>query len=61
MKRLLAILYLCLLFPVPAHAYSDPGSGLMLWQLTVSFFIGLLFYFRRILGFFTRFLKKDDE
>jgi hypothetical protein len=61
MKRLLAVLYLCLLFPSYAHAYSDPGSGIMLWQLTVSFFIGLLFYFRRVLSFFTRFLKKDDE
>ena len=61
MKRILAVLYLCLLFPASAHAYSDPGSGIMLWQLTVSFFIGLMFYFRRILEFFTKFLKKNEE
>jgi hypothetical protein len=61
MKRLLSVLYLCLLFPANAHAYSDPGSGIMLWQLTVSFFIGLLFYCRRILAFFTRWLRKDEE
>lgn len=61
MKRLFAVLYLCLLFPASAHAYSDPGSGIMLWQLTVSFFIGLLFYFRKILGFFSRLLRKDEE
>jgi hypothetical protein len=61
MKRLLAVLYLCLLFPSYAHAYSDPGSGIMLWQLTVSFCVGLLFYFRRALGFFARLLRKDEE
>ena len=27
--------------------YADPGSGALLWQLIGSFFIGLLFYFRR--------------
>ena len=61
MKRFFAVLYLCLLFPAVAHAYADPGSGIMLWQLTVSFFIGLLFYFRRIWAFFARLLKKHAE
>jgi hypothetical protein len=61
MKRFLAVLYLCLLFPASAHAYSDPGSGAMLWQLTVSFFIGLMFYFRRIMEFFAKFLKRNEE
>ena len=61
MKRLLVVLYLCLLFPASAHAYSDPGSGVMLWQLTASFFVGLLFYLRKIVGFFSRFVKKDEE
>lgn len=28
--------------------YADPGSGALLWQLIGSFFIGLLFYLRRI-------------
>lgn len=31
-----------------AMFYADPGSGALLWQLIGSFFIGLLFYFRRI-------------
>ncbi len=61
MKRLSLVLYLCLLFPSYAHAYSDPGSGIMLWQLTASFFIGLLFYFRRVIGFFSKLLRKDEE
>jgi len=61
MKRILAPLAICLSFPVAAHAYSDPGSGIMLWQLTVSFFIGLLFYCRRIMNFFSRLLKRDEK
>ncbi len=31
-----------------AMFYADPGSGALLWQLIGSFFIGFLFYFRRI-------------
>lgn len=61
MKRLLAVLYLSLLFPTAAHAYSDPGSGIMMWQLTVSFFIGLMFYFRRFVNYFVRLRRKDEE
>ncbi|MBJ6727663.1 hypothetical protein [Geomesophilobacter sediminis] len=60
MKLILTLAYLCLLFPATAHAYSDPGSGLMLWQLAVSFVIGVMFYFRKFLGMFTRFFKKDQ-
>jgi hypothetical protein len=60
MRRLLPVLYLCLCFPVTAHAYSDPGSGLMLWQLTVSFVIGLMFYFKRFLGILARLLKRGE-
>lgn len=32
---------------VLAMFYADPGSGALLWQLIGSFFIGLMFYFRR--------------
>ena len=53
------VAYLCLLFPVNAHAYSDPGSGLMLWQLAASFFVGLLFYIKRILSVVNRLFKND--
>jgi len=28
--------------------YADPGSGALLWQLVGSFFVGLLFYARRL-------------
>ena len=60
MKRLLPVLYLCLFFPMNAHAYADPGSGFMLWQLAVSFVVGLLFYCRRFVGSVSRILRRRD-
>ena len=39
----------------PAHAYIDPGSGLLLWQLFVSAFVGTVVYqYRRIVTFIFR-------
>ena len=32
-----------------AYAYTDPGSGALLWQLLVGAALGLLFYFRKIM------------
>lgn len=46
----------------PAYCYIDPGSGSMIWQLIVSAFIGLSFYFRKtIAGIFSKFKKSDDR
>ncbi len=39
---------LLLATPKPAHAYVDPGSGAMIWQVAVAAVIGSLFYIRRI-------------
>lgn len=41
----------------PAHAYVDPGSGLLLIQTASSIVAGVLFYFRRRLGLL--FARKD--
>lgn len=54
-------LLLLLTLPTLAHAYTDPGSGLLLWQLLGSFFIGLLFYIRRITAFIKGKLHKNDQ
>lgn len=54
-------LVLLLFLPSLAHAYSDPGSGLLLWQLLGSFFIGLLFYIRRIILFIKGLFHKNDQ
>ena len=35
-----------------AHAYTDPGSGVMIWQMLVAAFIGVGFYFRKLLFWF---------
>ena len=38
-----------------AKAYTDPGSGALLWQLLLGAATGSLFYFRRFVDWFTRF------
>ena len=30
-----------------AYAYTDPGTGLLLWQMLVAFFVGAGFYYRK--------------
>jgi hypothetical protein len=37
-----------------AMAYTDPGTGALIWQALVAGFVGLLFYVRR----FTTWFKK---
>lgn len=34
----------------PLQAYTDPGSGLLLWQSLVGGFVGLSFLFRKYIG-----------
>jgi len=54
-------LILLLALPSLAHAYTDPGSGLLLWQLLGSFFVGLLFYFKHIITYLKGLFNKDDQ
>jgi hypothetical protein len=35
-----------------ARAYTDPGSGMLLWQMVVAGFVGVMFYLRRITSWF---------
>jgi hypothetical protein len=35
-----------------AMAYTDPGTGALIWQALVAGFVGLLFYTRRITTWF---------
>jgi hypothetical protein len=45
-----------------AHAYVDPGSGLVLFQSLSAIFTGALFYFRRRLkSLFTRAREKTSD
>jgi len=47
--------------PATAHAYTDPGSGILLWQLLASFFVGLLFYFKKIIVFVKERFHKNEK
>lgn len=44
-------LALLLATPSYAHAYIDPGSLMLLWQMLVAALVGLLFYGRRIFSY----------
>jgi hypothetical protein len=39
-------------------AYTDPGSGTLMWQLLVGGIVGISFELRRIKNWFTRKFKK---
>ena len=41
-----------------ASAYTDPGSGALIWQMLVAGFVGLMFYLRRFSSWFH---KKEKE
>lgn len=43
----------------PAHAYTDPGTGAMIWQMLVAGFVGAAFYFRRFTTWFKNKGRKD--
>jgi hypothetical protein len=49
-RRPLTILLLLVGFEQVASAYTDPGSGALLWQILVAGFVGFLFHFRRFLS-----------
>ena len=35
-----------------AYAYADPGSGTLIWQMLLAASFGVMFYARRIIGWF---------
>jgi len=42
-----------------ACAYTDPGSGALLWQAMLAAFFGSLFYVRRFINWFNS--RKDKK
>jgi hypothetical protein len=44
----------------PVFAYTDPGSGTLILQMLLAAAFGVMFYLRRIIGWFRR-LKSDRE
>jgi hypothetical protein len=55
----LGVLTFLVLSERPAHAYTDPGSGMLIWQGLVAAFLGAGFYFRKIV--FKLFGKKPEK
>ena len=45
----------------PAYGYTDPGSGLLLWQMLGAAFVGSLFYVRRLFGWLSFGRKKSGK
>lgn len=37
-----------------AHAYADPGSGALIWQMLIAGFVGVLFYLRKFVSWLSR-------
>ena len=51
-RGLAAVVALLLMAERPAAAYTDPGSGALLWQILVAGFVGAMFYWRKLTGWF---------
>ncbi len=43
-----------------ASAYTDPGSGALIWQMVAAGFVGLMFYLRKF-GSWFRSRKKETK
>jgi hypothetical protein len=44
-----------------ARAYTDPGTGALLWQMLAAGFVGAMFYVRKFTKWFRRTPKSQPE
>jgi hypothetical protein len=44
-----------------ARAYTDPGSGALIWQMLMAAFVGGAFYFRRFTAWVRRRLESNAD
>ena len=44
-----------------AYAYTDPGSGTLIWQILLGASFGVMFYLRRIIGWVRRLKSRKTE
>ena len=42
-------------------AYTDPGTGALIWQLLAATGIGFIFYFKRYLRWISKLFKKEKK
>lgn len=62
MKRSnVCVLVLVLLIATQArvHAYTDPGTGTLIWQMLLAASFGVMFYLRRILTWVRKLRARD--
>ena len=59
----IALLFLCLFIGLEAEAkaYTDPGTGALIWQMVAAGLVGGMFYFRRLRMFLSGLLRKDKK
>ena len=48
----LALIFTLAALEMNAFAYTDPGTGALIWQIVAAGFVGAAFYFRRFLNWF---------
>ncbi|MEW6130847.1 MAG: hypothetical protein AB1757_27705 [Acidobacteriota bacterium] len=46
------VLILLIATQTQVHAYTDPGSGTLIWQMLLAASFGLAFYLRKIISWF---------
>lgn len=49
------------LFAKPAHAYADPGTGGLIYQIVIVFLAFIASYFAFLKDFFRRAFKRGSE
>jgi hypothetical protein len=61
-SALVFLLFFAILSPLPAHAYLDPGTGSLVFQIVIGFILGGLFtfrtYFSKIKALIVKILEK---
>ena len=45
----------------PLAAYTDPGSGALLWQILVAGFVGFMFYLYKLTSLFRKKRRSKDR
>lgn len=50
-----------LFYPSVAHAYIDPGTGNVLFQVLLSVLFGMMFYLKKIKNWLLSFIKTNKE
>lgn len=58
-QTVIGTLALLLALTCPAYGYTDPGTGLLMWQVIGAALVGSLFYLKRFLGWLGLGRKKD--